>query len=157
MLRVGLSPLRAHKFGHDFLDTSDDLCLLCNIKEDTEHFLLSCRSYILSRSTLLQKVSDTLGYNVSSIPKSRMVNILLFGKEGIPDSKNYLILSFVVDYIIKSKRLDTLGEGGGISLVLTSLPLFYIFSCCPWSGIRIVIQPWVYVLFQLMILYTWKK
>ena len=113
MLRVGLSPLRAHKFGHGFLDTSNGLCLLCNIKEDTEHFLLSCRSFILSRSTLLQKVSDTLGYNVSSIPKSRMVNILLFGKEGIPDSKNYLILSFVVDYIIKSKRLDTLGEGGG--------------------------------------------
>ena len=113
MLRVGLSPSRAHKFRHVFLDTSDGLCLLCHRIEDSEHFLLLCRSYALSRTTLLQKVSDTLGQNVSSIPRSRMVNILLYGKEGIPDSKNFLILTYVIDYIIKSKRLDILREEGG--------------------------------------------
>ena len=113
MLRLGNSPLRAHKFEHGFLDTSNSLCLVCNKKEDTEHFLLLCKSYSLSRTILLQKVSDTLGYNVSTFPKRILVNILLFGKEGIPDSKNLQILNLVIEYIIKSKRLDILwGEGG---------------------------------------------
>ena len=60
-------------------------------------------------------VSDTLGYNVATFPKSSLVNILLFGKEGIPDSKNLQILNFVIEYIIKSKRLDILGGEGGTS------------------------------------------
>ena len=115
MLRLGLSPLRAHKFEKNFLDTSNNLCLLCNSKEDTEHFLLLCKSYSLSRTILLQKVSDTLGYNVATFPKSSLVNILLFGKEGIPDSKNLQILNLVIEYIIKSKRLDILGGEGGTS------------------------------------------
>ena len=41
MLRVGLSPLREHKFRHGFLDTSDPLCIVCKKKEDTEHFCCS--------------------------------------------------------------------------------------------------------------------
>ena len=59
--------------------------------------------------------SDTLGFNVSTLPRRSLVNILLFGKEGIPDEKNFQILNFVVDFIIKSKRLDLFGGEGGIS------------------------------------------
>ena len=139
MLRVDQSPLRAYKFGHGFLDTSNGLCTLCNSKEDTVHFLLLCRSYILARTTLLHNVSDTLGFNVSTLPRRSLVNILLFGKEGIPDEKNFQILNFVVDFIIKSKRLDLFG-GGGRDFLKFYLPLsfiIYFLHVAHGFGIRI--------------------
>ena len=106
MLRMDLSPLRAHKFKYGFSDTSSDLCTLCNKKEDTEHYLLHCKSYALTRTILLQNVSAVLGYDISSIPRKKMVSIFLYGKEEIPDTKNLLILNYVAEYIEKSKRLD---------------------------------------------------
>ena len=109
MLRLDQSPLRAHKFEHGFLNTTDNLCVACGVKEDTEHFLLFCRSYHLSRSTLMQNVSDIIGRAVSTFPRRTLVNILLRGKEDIDEKKNYLILNCVVDYIIQSKRLDIYG------------------------------------------------
>ena len=106
MLRMDLSPLRAHKFKYGFSGISSEFCTLCKKKEDTEHYLLHCKSYALSRTILLQNVSTVLGYDVSSIPKKKMVSIFLYGKEGIPDTKNLLILNYVADYIEKSKRLE---------------------------------------------------
>ena len=41
-LRVGLSPLRAHKFQHNFVDTTTSSCI-CGIDvENTSHFLFKC-------------------------------------------------------------------------------------------------------------------
>ena len=115
MLRLDLSPLRDHKFRHGFLDTSNGLCHVCKKKEDTEHFLLFCRSYILSRSTMMHNITNILGYDVSTLPKRTLVNLLLYGREDITVSKNYLILNNVIEYIIQSKRLDIFGEvEGGI-------------------------------------------
>ena len=113
MLRVGLSPLRAHKFKNGFSDTSNRLCIVCNTTEDTEHFLLLCRSFTPLRSTLLQKVSDILEFEVSNIPRRSLVNILLFGKEDIPINKNLSILNLVIEFIISTKRLDYFFWGGG--------------------------------------------
>ena len=113
MLRVGLSPLRDHKFKYGFSDTSNRLCIVCNTTEDTEHFLLLCRAFTPLRSTLLQKVSDILEFEVSNIPRRSLVNILLFGKEDIPINKNLSILNLVIEFIISTKRLDYFGGGGG--------------------------------------------
>ena len=113
MLRLGLSPLRDHKFRKGFLDTSDGLCHVCKKKEDTEHFLLFCRSYILSRSTMMQNITNILGYEVSTLPRRTLVNLLLYGREDTTAEKNNLILNNVIEYIIKSKRLDILEEGEG--------------------------------------------
>ena len=41
-LRVGLSPLRAHKFRHNFRDTSNEMCTCQSGIESTSHFLLYC-------------------------------------------------------------------------------------------------------------------
>merc|ERR1712116_120827 len=41
-LRVGLSPLKAHKRTHNFLDTPDDTCMCHSGVETTAHFLLHC-------------------------------------------------------------------------------------------------------------------
>ena len=38
MLRVGLSPLREHKFRHDHLDTTDPLCFVCKKRRHRAFF-----------------------------------------------------------------------------------------------------------------------
>ena len=63
----------------------------------------------------MQNISEILGYDVSTLPKRTLVNLLLYGREDITVSKNYLILNNVIEYIIQSKRLDIFGEvEGGI-------------------------------------------
>jgi len=108
MLRLGLSPLREHKYRHGFLDTSDPLCLICKKKEDTEHFLLLCKSFTLSRTTLMHQISEVVGENISALPKRTMVSILLFGRKDLDNNKRFSILNHVLEYIVKSKRLDTI-------------------------------------------------
>ena len=105
---MGLSPLRAHKFKYNFADTSNPLCGLCNVAEDTEHYLLRCIAYRLSRVTLLQNISDILGYNISALTNKKIINILLYGAEGLDDKKNTNILAEVTTFIANTKRLDTI-------------------------------------------------
>ena len=82
MLRLDLSPLRDHKFRKGFLDTSNG-----------------------------QNISNILGYEMSTLPRRMLVNLLLYGREDTTAEKNNLILNNVIEYIIKSKRLDILEEG----------------------------------------------
>ena len=107
MLRVGLSPLNAHKFEHNFKNITKH-CLLCGCPEDTSHFLLDCKSYRLSRTAMFNEVSAILNRDVSTLPKRTVVSILLYGSEDITYEKNTKILNTVADFCIKSMRLDTL-------------------------------------------------
>ena len=51
-LRVSLSPLRSHKFRHNFADTLSEICRCNQGIEDTNHFLFSCPDYATPRATL---------------------------------------------------------------------------------------------------------
>ena len=44
-LRVGLSPLKAHKFRHNFIDTPYEACTCQKDVEFSIHFLLYCLSF----------------------------------------------------------------------------------------------------------------
>ena len=83
LLRMSLSPLRAHKFKYNFLDTGDPYCTVCGSTEDTAHYLLHCSSYRLTRHTLFQKISHTLNYNVSIEPYKKKIRILLYGDNSV--------------------------------------------------------------------------
>ena len=77
MLRLELSPLRAHKHRYNFQDTSDPLCIVCKVTEDTKHYLLHCKSFRLARVSLMQEVSSILGFNISTLSIGRTISILL--------------------------------------------------------------------------------
>ena len=49
-----------------------------------------------------------MGETISDLPKRKMVSILLYGRKDLDNSKNISILNHVLDYIVKSKRLDTI-------------------------------------------------
>ena len=106
MLRVGLSPLRGHKFKHNFLDTTDPYCLNCGSIEDTKHYLLHCSSFTLHRNTLLQNISNLLNCDTSILTENKLIDILLYGKKGLEIEINTRILDTVTVYITNSNRFE---------------------------------------------------
>ena len=59
-LRVGLSPLRSHKYRHNVTDTTSDICHCNRGIKDTNHFLFSCPDYAILRATLAPSVINIL-------------------------------------------------------------------------------------------------
>jgi hypothetical protein len=108
MLRMDLSPLRAHKFKYKFPGITHDKCDVCECVENTDHYLLKCLSYRLARATMLENISRIINVQMSTLPQIRVRTILLYGKDDVDDDKNLKILKEVVKYIVKSKRLDTI-------------------------------------------------
>jgi hypothetical protein len=106
MLRMELSPLRAHKKRYNFLDTSDDTCLVCECPETTEHYLLECHSFRHTRDTMLQNISLITNVDLSTLPRRRLRRILLYGMDDKSNNVNLEILLEVTKFIQKSKRLD---------------------------------------------------
>ena len=103
-LRVGLSPLRAHKFNHNFIDTPNNTCLCGNGTEDTEHFLLVCPFFANLRKSLFVNVSKLV--NFQSLNTNDKIKCLLYGSQGLLDSQNAQILSETINFILQTKRFD---------------------------------------------------
>ena len=59
-LRVSLSPLRGHKWCHNFTDTPSGICHCNQGIEDTSHFLFSCPSYATQRAAPVSIVNEIL-------------------------------------------------------------------------------------------------
>ena len=107
LLRLGLSPLNSHKFNHHFINT-DEHCAVCCCTESTEHFLLTCPSYRLSRATLFRKVSSILDKDLSTMPRSSVVSTLLYGMSDRTYKINTDILRATALFIKETKRLDAI-------------------------------------------------
>ena len=105
-IRLGLSHLREHKFRHNFNDTIDPFCLCAtNCLETSEHYFLHCPTY----AHLRLKLFDNLRINnilLLPLTKPLILQILLFGSDNYDTTINKSIISFVIDFIIKSKRFD---------------------------------------------------
>ena len=104
-LRVGLSPLKAHKKSHNFGDTENDACLCGNGAEDTMHFLILCRHFSFYRTSLFSKISQIV-INFPNLPEKDQVACLLYGSHGLNDIQNSQILNETIDFIVKSQRFS---------------------------------------------------
>ena len=106
LLRMGLSPLKKHKFDYNFIDTPDPMCSAKDGVENTEHFLLLCQSYNNIRATLVRKLTEILKINFDIYPNKKKVEILLYGSKNISaeDNKNILIES--ISLVRKSKCFE---------------------------------------------------
>ena len=99
MLRMELSPLRAHKEGRNFADARDGLCNVCGCEEHTKHYLLHCASFRLSRATLMQRISDIINFDILTLPDKKIVTILLDGDPKYDFATNTKILTEVTNFI----------------------------------------------------------
>ena len=105
-LRLGLSHLREHKFRHNFNDTINPFCLCgTNDLETSENFLLHCPTYAYLRLKLFDNLRNN---NILLLPlvNSLISQILLFVSDNYDPTVNSIIISSVIEFIIKSKRCD---------------------------------------------------
>ena len=107
-LRVGLSPLKAHKKKHNFIDTPVDDCCCGTGTETTEHFLVFCPLFRIQRQLLFSnlefifsKLDDT-----NAIENSNLSAILLYGDVNLTQSENCIILENTIDFIRGTGRFS---------------------------------------------------
>ena len=108
ILRMELSPLRAHKFGNNFNDTSDEYCTTCGTIEDNKHFLLHCVTFQLSRAILMQRISALVKMNILTLSDNKKIEIFLYGSSTFDYDTNTNVLMEVTSFISGTKRLDTI-------------------------------------------------
>ena len=76
-----------------------------NALETAEHFLLHCLTYAYLRFNLFDNLRNN---NILLLPlvNCLIVQILLFGSDNDDPSVNSIIISSVIEFLIKSKRFD---------------------------------------------------
>ena len=105
-LRVGLSPLKGHKWCHNFIDTPSGVCHCNQGIEDTSHFLLSCPFYVIQRETLLSSVNEILLKANKNHFESRL-QLYLYGDPSINNSDNKNIILSTIKFIKETQRFLT--------------------------------------------------
>ena len=102
-LRVSLSPLRNHKIRHNFEDTPSDTCSCNQGNEDTNHFLLFCPFYIMTRAKLVANVTNILQkHNLNYLGNES--HLLLCGHGSLSSLENKQILLSTIRYIKVTRR-----------------------------------------------------
>ena len=104
-LRVSLSPLRSHKWRHNFDDTPSEMCLCNQGNEDTNHFFCSCPFYAIQRSTLADSVTIILqNSNINYLENQSQ--LYLYGHQSIDSTENRKILLSTIKNIKDTLRFS---------------------------------------------------
>ena len=120
---VGLSPLRSHKWRHNFADTPSELCH-CNQGNDTTHYLFSCPLYAIQRATLAASVINILQKNNLNYLGNNS-KLYLYGHPSMNSRENKNILLATIKYIKDSLccQISFLNQNP------PPLPLFILWCC----------------------------
>ena len=110
-IRVSFSDLRDHRFNHNF-NCESPICLCGNEDETSVHFFLCCPRYATQRSSLLSKISDIIGSDVSVFPDEHLYHILVYGSNVYNSVSNGLIITETITYIRNSGRFTKLEAFG---------------------------------------------
>ena len=104
-LRTGLSPLRSHKYRHNFLDTPTEICSCNQGVETTNHFLFECLDFAIPRVDLAVDTTNILRkYNLLNLANN--VDFYLYGHSNLTLDENRRILSSTIKYIKKTERFE---------------------------------------------------
>ena len=105
-LRVSLSPLRSHKFRHNFADTPSEICRCNQGIEDTNHFLFSWSDYATPRATLAANVINILQKNNLNYLGNQS-QLYLYGHPSTIFTDNRKIILSTIKYIKATLRFST--------------------------------------------------
>ena len=105
-LRVALSRFNSHKFRHNFRETINALCPSNDGIEDTEHYLLLCRSYAGFRYGLLASLAAILQLYSLSSPSSNqeLAKVTLHGDDRLPIDLNKKLLEAILKFVHATER-----------------------------------------------------
>ena len=104
-LRLGLSLPNQCKFNHSFKDCLNPLCSCSLEVESGSHFFLHCHYYSNIGPTLLNEL-QSIDINLLNQEDYIVVEVLLYGSTKFDTIQNFRLLSFSVDYILKSERFS---------------------------------------------------
>ena len=105
-LRVSLSPLKGHKWCHNFIDTPSGICLCNQGIEDTSHFLFSCHLYATQRVTLVSSANEILQkFNLNYL--KTQLQLYLYGNASLNNTENKNIILSTIKYIKDTRRFST--------------------------------------------------
>ena len=104
-LRVSLSPLKSHKWRHNFTDTPSDICPCKQGIEDTSHFIFSCPLYAIQRATLTASVINILQKNNLNYLGNQS-KLYLYGHPSINSTENRKIILSTIKYIMDALRFS---------------------------------------------------
>ena len=104
-LRLGLGHLNNQKLNHNFRDCINPPCLCSLSVENNIYFFLHCYCFSLQRQTLINNIKS-IDKDIINASDSDLVNILLFGSSKYQYHINSKILSFSIDFILKTERFS---------------------------------------------------
>ena len=110
-IRVSFSDLRDHRFNHNF-NCANPNCGCGNEHETSVHFFLRCPQFNVQRISLLSKISDIVGSDITVLPDEHLYNILVYGSNTYNYVTNKLIITETIRYIRESGRFTKLEAFG---------------------------------------------
>ena len=105
-LLLGLSHLNDHKFNHNFRGCINLLCSCSLSVENNVHFFLHCHHFLLQIQTLMNNIK-LIDKDIINETDSDLVNILFFGSSKYQYHINSKLLSFSIDFILKTERFSS--------------------------------------------------
>ena len=102
-LRVKFSPLKEHRFRHNFECLSPG-CICGAAIENTEHYLLHCTQFCTLGQTLLGQISDA-GFDIANMSTEDLCCLLLYGRPIGSTYINRMILEATISFIKSSKKV----------------------------------------------------
>ena len=96
-LRLRLSPLRSHKWRHNFIETTSNICICNQGIEDNEHFLFSCPLFMTQRTPLITTVNEIVQKNNLNV--INQPHLYLYGHQSLNDSDNKKIILSTIKFI----------------------------------------------------------
>ena len=135
-LQVGLSHLRAHKYQHNFVDTTTQCCSCANnVSETIEHYLLYCPNYSLIRSELFEKLRLIVSLLILT-STSYTCDLLLYGDSSLSfltNKKIYKVQLALLFQVKDLRYLSFLKTGTSIShfvdCEISSFSVFFRDPC----------------------------
>ena len=101
-LRVKFSPLKEHRFRHNFECWSLE-CICGAAIEDNEHYFLHCPQLCTLRQNVLGQVSD-VGFDISNMSTKDLFCFLFYGRPNRSTYINKMILEATISFSKSSKR-----------------------------------------------------
>ena len=101
-LRLRLSPLRSHKWRHNFIETTSNICICNPGIEDNEHFLFSCPLFMTQRTPLITTVNEIVQKNNLNV--INQPHLYLYDHQSLNDSDNKNIILSTNKFIKDTRR-----------------------------------------------------
>ena len=93
---------------HNFLGTTDSMCLSNDVIEATIHYMLLFPEYAIHRTVLLGKITTPIyasyGVDCSMLNDQELLALLLYGNDAFNETSNKCILLATIFYVNSANR-----------------------------------------------------